>query len=89
MRFPFIVDFPSCGLVLSISFALCSIGLTQEIKPISPLAAQELQRRRVAVEEGQMLLLKGDEAYLAYLSSAEFLSSRVAGESGRADVAPA
>lgn len=65
MRFPFIVDFPSCGLVLSISFALCSIGLTQEIKPSSPLAAQELQRRRVAVEEGQMLLLKGDEAYLA------------------------
>lgn len=65
MRFPFTAEFKSYGLALAISTAFFSVGLSQEIKPSSPLAAQELQRRRLAVEEGQMLLLKGDEAYLA------------------------
>lgn len=65
MRFPFIVELTSCGLVLAISTVLCPVGLAQEIKPSSPLASQELQKRRVAVEEAQMLLLKGDEAYAA------------------------
>lgn len=51
--------------MLSISFAIFSVGLSQENRPTSGLAQKELQKRRVAVQEGQMFLQKGDEAYLA------------------------
>lgn len=51
--------------MLSISFAIFSVGFSQENRPTSGLAEKELQKRRAAVQEGQMLLLKGDEAYLA------------------------
>ncbi len=51
--------------MLSISFAIFSVGFSQENRPTSGLAERELQKRRAAVQEGQMLLLKGDEAYLA------------------------
>ncbi|MFN9028193.1 MAG: hypothetical protein ACK5VX_18570, partial [Akkermansiaceae bacterium] len=38
---------------------------SQESKPKLSLADKELQKRRAAVEEAQMLLQKGDELYLA------------------------
>ncbi len=51
--------------MLAISFGLLPASFSQEIKPKSSLAEKELQKRRAAVDEGQMFLLKGDEAYLA------------------------
>jgi general secretion pathway protein D len=65
MRFPSIKEFTSCGLVLAISCALVSVGFSQENKSTSSFAEKELHKRRAAVEEAQMLLLKGDEAYIA------------------------
>lgn len=65
MRFPSINEFTCCGLVLAISCALGSMVFAQENKPTSSFAKKELQKRRAAVEEAQMLLLKGDEAYIA------------------------
>lgn len=65
MRFLFIKDpIPSC-LVLAICFGLMPSLSAQDGKPKSSLAEKELQKRRAAVEEAQMLLQKGDEAYLA------------------------
>lgn len=51
--------------MLAMSFGLLLTSFSQEIKPKTSLAQRELQKRRAAVEEGQMFLLKGDEAYLA------------------------
>lgn len=51
--------------MLAISFGLLPTSFSQEIKPKTGLAQRELDKRRAAVEEGQMFLDKGDEAYLA------------------------
>ncbi len=65
MRFPFSKKFTSFSLVLAMSFGLLPASFSQEIKPKSSLAEKELQKRRAAVDEGQMFLVKGDDAYLA------------------------
>ena len=65
MRLPSIKEFTSCGLVLAISCVLVSVGFSQENISTSSFAEKELHKRRAAVEEAQMLLLKGDEAYIA------------------------
>ncbi len=51
--------------MLSISFAIFSVGVSQENRSTSDFAQKELHKRQVAVEEGQMFLQKGDDAYLA------------------------
>ena len=48
-------------LVMSVLFAVAVSA--QEAEPNSPLVRRELERREASVQEGQMLLLKGDEAY--------------------------
>jgi general secretion pathway protein D len=65
MRFPFRKKTTSCSFVLATSFALLSLGFSQDVNSTSSLAQRELQKRRASVEEGQMLLVKGDEAYQA------------------------
>ena len=65
MRFLFSKELTSCGLVLAMSFGLIPSVFAQDTKPKSSLAEKELQKRRAAVEEAQMLLQKGDEAYQA------------------------
>ncbi|MFN4872382.1 MAG: Amuc_1098 family type IV pilus outer membrane protein [Akkermansiaceae bacterium] len=65
MRFLISKPLTSCGFVLAISFGLLPNGFSQESKPKLSLADKELQKRRAAVEEAQMLLQKGDELYLA------------------------
>jgi general secretion pathway protein D len=65
MRFPVSKPLMCCGLVLAISFGLFPSGFSQEAKPKLSLGEKELQKRRAAVEEAQMLLQKGDELYLA------------------------
>ena len=55
------------GRILSVglSIALSNAVFAQGGNGHSPLAQKELERRQAAVQEGQMLLLKGDEAYHA------------------------
>lgn len=63
MRFSLSKELTSCSLVLTMFFGLLLTTHSQEIQPKSSLAQKELQKRRAAVEEAQMLLGKGDEAY--------------------------
>ncbi len=65
MRFLFSKELTSCGLVLAMSLGLLPSVFAQDTNPKSSLAEKELQKRRAAVEEAQMLLQKGDEAYQA------------------------
>ncbi len=65
MRFHLCKELTRCGLVLAMSFGLMPTGFSQENKPTTGLASKELQKRRMAVEEGQMFLERGDQAYLA------------------------
>ena len=53
--------FPCRALALTLPIFLAGSVLAQD----SELAQREIERRQAAVQEGQMLLLKGDEAYQA------------------------
>lgn len=65
MPFPLSKELTSCSLVLTMLFGLSSTLYSQEMAPKSSPAQRELQKRRAAVEEAQILLGKGDEAYQA------------------------
>lgn len=66
-------DFPCRCLVAAVPIFLTGITLAQDKVEHSSLAQRELERRQAGVQEGQMLLLKGDEAYAAgkYLEALE------------------
>jgi general secretion pathway protein D len=57
--------FPHRYLVLAIPILLAAAVSAQNESGRSALAQHELQRRQASVQEAQMLLLKGDEAYQA------------------------
>jgi general secretion pathway protein D len=65
MRFSFSKKPTSHGFALTLLLGLLQAGFSQEIKPTASLVERELAKRSAAVQEGQMLLLKGDEAYQA------------------------
>jgi len=67
LRMPFLFSkkFPSHCLALSMPVMLLSSVCADESNQASSLAQRELERREAAVQEAQMLLLKGDEAYNA------------------------
>jgi general secretion pathway protein D len=52
-------------LAIALPIFLTGASLAQDGGARSALAQRELERRQASVQEGQMLLLKGDEAYLA------------------------
>lgn len=56
-----------CGLVLTGMFGFSHVMVAEEEKPKdqpkTSIAERELQKRKIAADEGQTLLLKGDEAY--------------------------
>jgi general secretion pathway protein D len=57
--------FPCRSLAVAIPILLTGGTFAQNEGARSPLAQRELERRQAGVQEGQMLLLKGDEAYQA------------------------
>lgn len=56
-------SFTKLALILQMGFLPAAFG--EQTAGISELAQKELERREAVVQEGQMLLLKGDEAYAA------------------------
>jgi general secretion pathway protein D len=62
---PFLNEFPFRRLAIAIPILLTGAVSAQSEGGHSPLAQRELERRQAAVQEAQMLLLKGDEAYQA------------------------
>lgn len=58
-------EIPCRCLAIAIHIFLAGATFAQEDGARSALAQRELERRQASVQEGQMLLLKGDEAYLA------------------------
>lgn len=65
MPIPFRTEFPCRCLAIVIPIFLTgAVSGQSEGKP-SLMAQRELERREASVQEGQMLLLKGDEAYKA------------------------
>ena len=63
MRIPFLTELPNRCLAVTVPFFLAGGLLAQVSGGNSALADKELERRMALVQEGQMLLLKGDEAY--------------------------
>jgi general secretion pathway protein D len=58
-------EFPCRCLAIAMT-ALLAGGASAEVEgDLSPMAQREIERREASVQEGQMLLLKGDEAYEA------------------------
>ncbi len=58
-------EFPHRCLLIAIPIFLTGAVFAQSEGAPSPLAQRELERRQASVQEAQMLLLKGDEAYQA------------------------
>ena len=56
-------DFPCRCLFAAVPILLAGVAFAQDEGGRSSLAQRELERRQAGVQEGQMLLLKGDEAY--------------------------
>jgi len=65
MRSPISNSFPRFSLPLVLPFLMVGMATGEESPGRSDLAAKEIERRLASVQEGQMLLLKGDEAYEA------------------------
>lgn len=63
MLFSFFSEFPQRSLVLALPVICIGGALAEEFNDRSALVLQEIARRETAVQEGQMLLEKGDEAY--------------------------
>jgi general secretion pathway protein D len=61
----FRTEFPYRYLAIAIPFFLTGKVIAESKGAHSELALRELERRQAAVQEGQMLLQKGDEAYTA------------------------
>ncbi len=53
------------SLPLALPFLFAGVAPGEEYSSSSALATREIERRQASVQEGQMLLLKGDEAYNA------------------------
>lgn len=62
---PFPTDHPWRRLAITMPILLFGAVCAAEPESSSELAQRELARREASVQEGQMLLLKGDEAYTA------------------------
>ena len=60
-----LTEFPFRRLAFAIPILLAGGVSAQSEGKLSPMAQRELERREASVQEGQMLLLKGDEAYEA------------------------
>ena len=56
-------DFPCRCLFAAVPILLAGVAFAQDEGGRSSLAQRELERRQAGVQEGQMRLLKGDEAY--------------------------
>ena len=65
MPSPFFSELSRLSLPLALPFLLAGVAPGQESSSQSSLATKEIERRLASVQEGQMLLLKGDQAYEA------------------------
>lgn len=65
MPFPFLNEFSRYSLPLALPLLFAGLAPGEEPSGRSDLALKEIERRLASVQEGQMLLLKGDEAYKA------------------------
>ncbi len=67
------------GLAVIFQFCMVAFAVAEPEGVISELARKEMERREAAVQEGQLLLLKGDEAYEAgrYEEAAEAYAGAV------------
>ena len=65
MPFPFLTELSRYSLPLALPLLFAGVAPGEEPSGRSALANKEIARRLASVQEGQMLLLKGDEAYEA------------------------
>lgn len=65
MSLPTLTDLSRVSLSLALSFSMAGQIFGQGSGDSIGLASREIERRLASVQEGQMLLLKGDEAYEA------------------------
>ncbi|MFM2198681.1 MAG: hypothetical protein RLZZ505_2113 [Verrucomicrobiota bacterium] len=63
MLINFLNELPCRGLLITIPILLAEMASAQSDGVHSSLAQRELERRQASVQEAQMLLLKGDDAY--------------------------